>query len=146
MEFTNFVDSKHQLSDADFDWLEGEIGIRLPQDVRLQYLMFNGGEPEDCIYIHNGYKYVVQEFFSIKYGKTGHTIEDNYRELACNEKVIPKDIVPFASDPAGDFYCIDMATGNVVIFRSEHLPNLNNCITVLAKSMTEFVNGLVEDD
>ncbi|PUB83003.1 MAG: hypothetical protein DBP02_13275 [gamma proteobacterium symbiont of Ctena orbiculata] len=145
MEYNDFVNSQHQLSETDFDWLYKETDIVLPSEVRSHYLLFNGGEPEQYIYIKDGDKYVVQEFFSIRYGEAGRTIENNYRDLVLNEKVIPSNMVPFGRDPAGDFYCFDVATGSISIFRSESLPDLNNCITMLASSMTEFVYGLVED-
>jgi hypothetical protein len=145
MEYNDFVNSQHQLSETDFDWLYTETGIVLPSEVRAHYLVFNGGEPEQYIYIKDGNKYVVQEFFSIRYGEAECTIENNYRELVMNEKTIPANMVPFGRDPAGDFYCFDVATGQISIFRSEHLPDLNKCITALARSMTEFVDGLVED-
>ncbi len=143
---TDFVNAKHKLSDADFAWLEREIGAALPPAVRAHYSLFNGGEPEKYIFAANDSKYVVQEFFSIKYGKPGHNIEDNYQELVKGERLIPKELVPFASDPAGDFYCFHVATGQIVLFRSEHLPDMEKCITILAGSMTEFVDGLVADN
>jgi len=142
----NFEKSGRQLSDMDFTWLEAQIGLALPPDVRAHYSTFNGGEPENYLYVTGKDRYVVQEFFSIRYGKPGHNIEDNYRELARNEKIIPNRLVPFAIDPAGDFYCFDSVTGHISIFRSENLPDLQKCITFLANSMSDFVEGLVEDD
>jgi hypothetical protein len=91
-------------------------------------------------------RYVVQVFFSIRYGKAGRTIEETYRELVKNRKVIPPRMAPFAVDPAGDYYCFDLVTGHISIFRSEFFPDLESCITHLADSMTGFVDGLVEDD
>lgn len=141
-EFTNF---QRGLSETDFAWFKNETGLTLPPDVRAHYAQYNGGEPRDYLYVSDGTKYVVQEFFPIRYGKPGETVEDNYRELVRKDKLIPKGMMPFAIDPAGDFYCVDIPTGQVSIFRAEFLPNLMKCITPLAPSMSTFVAGLVED-
>ena len=144
-KYVNFDNARRELSDSDFAWLEAQIGTALPKAVRAHYSVFNGGEPENYIYVLDENRYVIQEFFSIRYGKPGHNIEDNYRELVQKERIIPKGMVPFAIDPAGDFYCFDSADGRISIFRSEHLPDIEKCITFLANSISDFVDGLVED-
>src|SRR5262245_2590120 len=140
-----FENSAAPIEEEDFDWLAQRLGVPFPPSAKAQYLEYNGGEPDAYVFASNGLKLVVQQFFSIKYGKSGNTIEDNYAELVLREGIIPRGLIPFAIDPAGDYYCISSETGSISIFRSEHLPDLSRCITLLADSMSDFVAGLSED-
>lgn len=145
MDFNDFVNAMQKLEPSDFLSIEHEVGASLPVEVKAHYSAFNGGEPEKYIFVHDGINYVVQEFFPIKYGAAGRTMEDNYRDLNRTRKIIPQSFIPFALDPAGDYYCFDVVTGEIFLFRGEHLPNIDGCIKTLAKSMTEFVDGLTQD-
>lgn len=145
MTYVCFENSAAPIVEADFDWLAQQLGVQFPLSARSQYLEFNGGEPDPYVFASEGSKFVVQQFFSIKYGKAGNTIEDNYAELVMREGIIPRDLIPFAIDPAGDYYCVSAETGGISIFRSEHLPDISRCLTHLADSMTDFVAGLSED-
>ena len=143
--FNNFEHSQVGIDSSDLDKLETMLTHKLPADFRAQYLLFNGGEPEKCLYLFNGDPLVVQEFFSIARGSGERTIEGNYKELVEIEKIIPNNFLPFGRDPGGDFYCLDMLDGSVSIFRAEYLPNISDCITVISGSMGEFLDGLTED-
>lgn len=144
MTYVSFENSATPIGEEDFDWLAQRLGTRFPQSARAQYLEWNGGEPSPYVFTSEGVKFVVQQFFSIRYGKAGETVEDNYEELVLREKIIPRDLIPFAVDPAGDYYCLSAKTGDVSIFRSEHLPDLSRCVTHLADSMSAFVAGFSE--
>lgn len=145
-DFNEFTNAQSGISESELKDLESLTGHQLPLDFKEHYLIFNGGEPERCLYVFEGVPIVVQEFFPIAYGDQGNTIESHFRELVLEEKLIPGSLLPFGRDPSGDFYCLDMDSGKVTVFRAEYLPNLSNCITEVAKSMSEFLNGLVDDE
>lgn len=145
MHVNVFERPSRDLAEEDLEWLQATTRIRLPREVSEHYLCFNGGEPENHLYVAGDRRFVVQEFFPIRYGRRGSNLEDHHRGLVEQERIIPAGMIPFARDPAGDFYCFDAATGAVSIFRAEHLPDVERCITRLAPSFAEFVSGLVGD-
>jgi hypothetical protein len=146
-DFNEFLNAEREIGEAELKNLEELAGYQLPADFKEHYLIFNGGKPEHYLYVFGGdpVPLVVQEFLPIAYGDAGNTVEGNYKELVIGERVIPKNLLPFGSDPGGDFYCLDMDNGKIVVFRAEYLPALSECITEVAGSMTEFLNGLVEE-
>ena len=85
-DFNEFVNSQSSISGSNLDELESMLGYKLPDDFKEHYLLFNGGEPENCLYFFNDEPLVIQEFFSIYNGENGKTIEGNYKELVDEEK------------------------------------------------------------
>lgn len=146
MQVNVFAHPSRDLTEVDLAWLEATTRIRLPREVREHYLCFNGGEPENPLYVAGDQTFVVQEFFPIRHGPRGTNLEDHHRSLVEQDGIIPAGMIPFARDPAGDFFCFDSATGAVSLFRAEHLPDRQRCITRLAPSFAEFVAGLARDD
>lgn len=144
-DFNEFINAQHGIGESELKALEDLTGYQLPLDFKEHYLIFNGGEPERCLYMLQGDPVVIQEFFPIAYGGDGSTVESHYRELVIGDKIIPGNLLPFGRDPGGDFYCLDMESGKITIFRAEYLPDLSECITEVACSMTEFLDGLVEE-
>jgi len=145
-DFNEFINTQKSITDYHLNELESLTGYKLPSDFREHYLIFNGGEPELCLYMYEGSPLVVQEFFPIAFGDERNTVEGNYRELVLEDKIIPRNLLPFGRDPGGDFYCLDMESGRITIFRAEYLPDLNECITEIAVSLAEFLDGLTEED
>jgi hypothetical protein len=145
-DFNEFMNPQRGISESELSELENLTGYQLPLDFKEHYLLFNGGEPEHCLYMLDGDPLVIQEFFPIGYGAVGSTVDAHFRELVLEDKIIPSNLLPFARDPSGDFYCLDMESGKVIIFRAEYLPELSECMAEVAGSMTEFLNGLVEDE
>ncbi|WP_158136327.1 SMI1/KNR4 family protein [Photobacterium damselae] len=145
-DFNEFMNAQRGISESELKNLESLINHQLPLDFKEHYLIFNGGEPEHCLYVFESEPIVIQEFFPIAYGDQGDTIEEHFKELVLKEKLIPHSLLPFGRDPSGDFYCLDMISGKVTIYRAEYLPNQSNCITEVAESMSDFLNGLIKDE
>ena len=145
-DFNEFMNAQRGISESELKNLESLIDHQLPLDFKEHYLIFNGGEPEYCLYVFEGEPIVIQEFFLIAYGDQGNTIEDHFKELVLEKKLIPDSLLPFGRDPSGDVYCLDMDSGKVTIYRAEYLPNLSDCITEVAESMSYILNGLIEDE
>jgi SMI1/KNR4 family protein SUKH-1 len=141
-DFNEFINQQRSISESELSELERLTGYQLPLDFKEHYLLFNGGEPEHCLYMLNGDPIVIQEFLPIAYGLVGSTVDAHFRELALEDKIIPPNLLPFARDPGGDFYCLEMQSGRVIVFRAEYFPELSECTVEIAGSMTEFLNGL----
>lgn len=144
-DFNDFTNAQKSLGDSEFRALEALTSYQLSTEFKNHYLVFNGGTPEHCLYISEGAPMVVQELFPITYGDQGNTVESHFRELVLKEKIIPKSFLPFGRDPGGDFYCLDMSNGKIIVFRGEYLPDVESCIREVAFSMNEFISGLVQD-
>ncbi len=66
-----------------------------------------------------------------------------------NQAVIPVDLLPFAHDPGGNFFCLDLEKGGVVFYAtdsfSQELPRHENHIklkTFLTDSFDDFMTRL----
>lgn len=142
--YIEFINTKNDIDNSHLDRLESLTGYKLPADFRQHYLLFNGGEPEYYLFLYQGDPLVVQEFFPVMFGEARSTVEGHYKTLVLDDGVIPNYLLPFGRDPGGDFYCLDMENGRIVVFRAEYLPNMKECITCVAGSMSEFLNGLTD--
>ena len=137
-----FDDQSPSIQGDDIDDLSQRLGVTFPASARRHYLEFNGGIPSLDVYDMNGELLAVQQFFSIKYGVPLFTIEDNYEELALRQGILPKNLLPFAIDPGGDYYCLSTETGEVSIFRPEFLPDHEKANVRICESIDEFTSGL----
>lgn len=61
---------------------------------------------------------------------------------------MPSQLVPFASDAGGDYFCIDTAKesyGRIMFFESEYYDNLSRATVELASSFSELITKLKID-
>jgi hypothetical protein len=63
----------------------------------------------------------IQEFLS--FGNGSESVEQTYRDLFLENGLTPDEILPFAADSSGDYFCISVALdtlGAVIFFDSEN--------------------------
>ncbi|MQP66283.1 hypothetical protein GE253_13125 [Niveispirillum sp. SYP-B3756] len=108
----------HPLSEEDMRLLEIELKFPLPEYFKKFYLKHNGGtpnlscfEPDDPNYD----AYEISQFLPIK-DKTsdGRNIENTCQKMR-KKGVFPSDLIPFAKDWGGNFFCIT-PNGSVIFF------------------------------
>lgn len=145
----DFVDTEKPLVESDFIYVERRLGLVLPSQLKSHYAKFNGGSPKKCVLNTNDSLYVVNQFLPIKYGAAGQRLEDVYTTLNVSESALPKNLVAFALDPGGDFFCIDVdATGLEAVYmcRSDYFDDPSRACEFLADSFDSFVGKLRDDE
>ncbi len=130
---------------ADVDAVERRIGRTLPDALRAHYLDANGGKPEhsSCFYGEN-FELVVHNFLSMRPGGKGD-FEDSFMQAKVDAPFLPPDLIPFAIDPGGDFFCISDApprAGQIFFFYSEEADDPEAATVRLAPSLPEFIENL----
>ncbi len=147
MSATTFNRTKEVLSAADIEAVEAKFGFKFPADFKDHYLLYNGGNPDKNFFIlHNDSIYGVQLFLSIKYGN--HTIEEDIQQLKVDEAVLPEDLVPFAIDSSGNYFCFsksEISFGVIYYWDSENYDDPDRAVTRLADSLSDFIAGLQDE-
>jgi hypothetical protein len=147
MEQNEFVGTEQGITDADLDEVERTFRFIFPKKVRSHYLRYNGGSPTNYLFKKDHTVFVIHEFLPVKYGK--HLFEQSFRNLKNEAAVLPKHLVPFAVDPGGDYYCFsvrDKDVGSIWIYRGEYSEEPDSAVEYLAKSLDDFVGGMVADE
>lgn len=143
-----FSHSGRPLSRADVHAAEQAVGIPFPAAVVRHYLAVNGGCPANTFWGDGTYEQDVSYFFPMRdeVGEGG-TVEGEYADFVARELIDP-ELVPFARDAGGNFYCFD-AAGAVYytvfdVWEPERTSaeNRARARTRLPASFAEFVDGL----
>jgi len=139
-------DPKPQITDADIKNSEQQLNIKFPEELKEYYKINNGGHSEVNLFELNGNGYKINEFLPLKYGDD--TIESTYKEAFVDNSLMPKDLVPFAADAGGDYFCFSIKEneyGNIYFYESEYYDNPARSHVFLANSLSEFLEKLVVD-
>ncbi len=142
---SEFARTFPNLSSEDFRKLEGTMGMALPEDLRRHYESFNGGTPKKNTFIADD-EYRIKEFLPILYGAKGACLEDAYVDLVLNNKSFPKDVIPFASDGGGDYFCYCLSAerrGEVFFYQSDYYDDPARAVVWLAPTFNAFMKALV---
>ncbi|MFJ9844849.1 SMI1/KNR4 family protein [Kitasatospora sp. NPDC101155] len=135
---------------ADIRDVEQAIGVSLPEDLRRHYLWGNGGFAirSEFILPERGLEYDVAEWDSMKYLRSaeGVLFEDTYRRLVRDRKLIPDQLIPFAVNGGGDFFCMDRATQGIVFYVMDYCAEPEVAIRHLTGSLREFLDILVTEE
>jgi cell wall assembly regulator SMI1 len=154
MEYDNeFENTAQTLTSDELDRVLGELGIDIPGDLKAHYLAYNGGNPKKYLFHDGDVIYVLQEFLPVKYASAGRRFEDVIHDLQDDLKrgckVLPDYLIPFATDPGGDYYCISNRSedlGSIFIFRGEHFDQPDRACKKLANSLREFIDEMTEEE
>lgn len=128
---------------------ERAVGVPFPRDVVRHYLAVNGGYPAHTFWTDGHYEQDVSHFFPVGRAAAddGGTVEARYADFVARGLLDP-DLVPFARDAGGNFYCFD-AGGAVYyavfdVWDAERTPaeNRARARTRLTGSFADFVAGL----
>jgi SMI1-KNR4 cell-wall len=142
------IDFEHvslPLVDADLDEVERRFDFIFPEDLRKHYLRYNGGHPKKNRFINDGRTYILHDFLPIKASKiaTLSTLEKCIEWLKVDKQIIPMYLVPFASDPFGNFFCFSTQIpdfGGIYWFKIEGRRKMEG--DFLSSSFNDFLNKL----
>ncbi|MND90693.1 SMI1 / KNR4 family protein [compost metagenome] len=151
--------SDSPVTEADIEALEINIGFKLPADFKDFYMDFNGGSPSREFWAEDeDFEPIrVEDFKSISRIGASDGCETKYiggcYRLMQEKKVLPRQLVPFANDEAGNFICIEKDSGRIIYFAVDvfqpdidmHLNHLN-AQRHMSDSFGEFIESLVDED
>jgi hypothetical protein len=153
-----FLKTKQDLSERDILRVEEKYNICLPEEYKAYLLQYNGGYPERPCFasVEDKYEQAYSPFSScIHYFYAIH--EERYSNFETSYEIflgrMPKHIIPIAYDPGGNQVCISIGKqdhGFIYFWDHEKeapknkAPDYGN-LTLLAKSLRVFINGLYPD-
>ncbi|PTB21041.1 hypothetical protein C9I57_09985 [Trinickia symbiotica] len=155
MQQNTFSKCGPPIAQSDVERLESDLGIQLPEAVKVHYLTFNGGMPaldwfpllDDCepIWIH--------EFLPIGTRDAEEpTIQSVYARVI-GKAGWPRSFVPFAVDAGANLFCVDADSGAVHCWLADTFDetltdaeNRQKADRRLADSFEQFVSSLVSEE
>jgi len=127
---------------------EKSLGTSLPTDYREFLILHNGGTPEKYLVCRSGSNEpseVWNDSLGLHNGPTYCRLDIATKDL---KEYLPKDIIPFATDPGGNSFCIGISgeyRGKIYFWDHEQAQDQDS-ISELASSFTEFVANLVSEE
>lgn len=120
--FRNCADS---ITESDMNDVVSGLGYSLPDSFRKHYFLFNGGNPVNKIFKLNddSEPLEVVGFYPIKYNtpafETVNSLLLEHYIFLVGKNIIPKEVMPFAHDPGGNFFCLNLENGNVIFYATD---------------------------
>ncbi|ENL6905816.1 SMI1/KNR4 family protein [Enterobacter ludwigii] len=155
----NFKKCEKKIGRADIYKTESKLSITLPDDFVSHYLQFNGGTPEKSWWDGDeGFEPVeVAGFKPFVYNTQTNddpgTLIDGCYISMLDREMIPRNLLPFANDWGGNFFCLNLDNYSIVYFATdsfdEDLTMQENHIKLqryLINSFSNFVDGLVTEE
>lgn len=146
------------IDNAALDASEAALEKKLPIPFRQHYLKYNGGIPEDNLFPGNEAWEPLEAagFYPIKKNRNAANSQnsllvDHYHFMRSKE-VIPENLLPFAHDPGGNFFCLDLADGSVNFYATDGFDpdlsaaeNFDKARRRLAGSFDSFMDQLTHN-
>lgn len=153
------LNSGSPISNLDIKNLESYLGLKFPAEFRELYLASNGGSPNREFWNKDeGFEPIrVEDFKSIAHAGASDENDTKYIggcfKIMRERNVLPAQLIPFASDEAGNFICLENGSGRIIyfavdIFQSDVDMSINhvNAQKFLSASFDEFVRSLIDED
>lgn len=113
---------------------EQDYRITLPDTLKELIITNNGGRPSlDIIKMADGKEVEIKALLSFNKEDT----ENIYNVIEYFKKQFNGNILPIATEPSGDYFCIDLTSNSIVYWEHE-----TNRLTFIAKNLVEFLNCL----
>lgn len=155
----NIINCEKNIGRADITKTEEKLSITLPDDFVSHYLQFNGGISEKSWW-DGDEDFEPTEMAAFKpfayNSQTNNAPEsliDGCYISMVDREVIPKDLLPFANDWGGNFFCLDLDNYSIVYFATDSFDedltmqeNHRKLQRYLTNSFANFVNGLVAEE
>lgn len=153
-----FENCEQSISAEDLEAVERSIGYPLPAEFSAHYLKWNGGKPlRDTFYDESGEGDTIAHVYPVKHcakrNDDPKALLDGHYQYMLQKGVIPKNLLPFASDWGGNFFCIDLQSGAVVFYATDafspdasQAENFRDAQRKLSPSFSEFIDALEEGD
>lgn len=155
----NIINCEIKIGRADIAKTEERLSITLPDDFVSHHLQFNGGTPEKTWWDGDEDFEPVEVAAFKPFVNNGQTnddprslINDCYISMV-DRQVIPKNLLPFANDWWGDFFCLDLDNYSIIYFATDSFDedltmqeNHRKLKRYLTNSFSNLVNGLVTEE
>ena len=112
-------------------------GVKLPTEVIKMLEMYNGGRPPKKCFDTNKHKECVFKTLLSYNTDDLETIYKIYKE-GSDTKFIEMKLYPIASDPFGNYICVDLKDGEAIVLLRMETLDVEQC----ADNITEFINKL----
>ena len=122
--------------------LEMFLEVKLTDDYKKFLLEHNGGHPEPSISKHSCVRYL----FGLHNGPYHCNL---VKRIKMYQGRIPEGIIPIASDPGGNLFCLALKQNRGSVYfwdheREEDEPSMNN-MEIESTSFNSFIEELKED-
>jgi cell wall assembly regulator SMI1 len=139
------VDCDVSLTPEDVDRVEAKLALKLPAALRAHYLRWNGGTPEPWVFKGASHTEVVSELLPLQTEEDADTAVDVYRDLVVRKRLVPTTLFPFAVDPGGDYFFVDVGTPDGQVFIYRHDTAFEN-LRALDHGFDAFLAALVDEE
>jgi cell wall assembly regulator SMI1 len=151
---TCFDTSAPAIAMADFDALEQALGRPLPEAFKQHYLRYNGGAPSDTQVPGDSVwePTEVAMFNSIKFPLPGQGASSemlHHYQAMVAKQLIPDVVLPFAWDPGGNLFVLDLRTASVAYYPTDMFDpaldaagNFAKAQRTVATSFEQFLHNL----
>lgn len=141
----NFVHAASRLLPSDLDDVERRFDFCFPRVVREHYLGHNGGCPDKNRFSNERGTFIIDSFIPVKASAlpTAPILETVLQRLKAVAGTTPWQLIPFADDPCGNFYCFSVGQedfGAIYWFEAEGYGQHRT--EFLARSLDEFMANL----
>lgn len=147
-----FLNTEAAIGLAELDDLEALIGKKLPDSFRDHYLRYNGGTPERTYWLSENMDEPLEVASFKPIASTPSNLLSTYHSMV-NKQVIPAQLLPFANDWGGNYFCLNLESGLISYFTTDNFysdlsveENQTKSEIVICSSFACFVQGLVEEE
>jgi hypothetical protein len=148
-----FSDGEKPLAEADFVKIEKKLNAKLPDAMKKLYAASNGGMPSPCMWVDaTGALGEMEIFHFLPFlyikgrAKAEHLIIDGIALNSWKEGTLPRELLPFAADIDGNFFCINLGSEDIVHFTTDDgeavqkgtIRKLNDSFSDFIQSITGF--------
>lgn len=148
MKRNKFTDTLKKIKAEDVAKLEGSLSKKLPESFIGHYLKYNGGVP-DLDWVPGSGEFeptIVQEFYSIYADGIPDDLKsdclyEHYLKMV-EMKVIERNLLPFAVDPGGNFYALNLDNGSIYYCVTEGAKQ----VRLLFDDFSSFLSSLTDED
>ena len=113
---------------------EKDYGITLPDLLKKFIISNNGGRPNlDIIKTEEGKEVEIKSLLSFN----KEDIENIYNVIDYFKKEFNGELVPIASEPSGDYFCVDISKGSILYWEQE-----TSKVIFISKNLNEFIDKL----
>ncbi|QGT84324.1 SMI1/KNR4 family protein [Pseudomonas coronafaciens] len=147
--------SDSTIGNSELEHLESVVGRSLSEAFKQFYIKHNGGIPnKDWWDSNDEYEPIRVKRFKAVASEISVDAADTKFLGGCyismvKKEVIPKTLLPFAIDDGGNFFCLDLADGNVCFYATDSFDsekstaiNQTEAYRWLAISFEKFVENL----
>ncbi|HDC4493078.1 TPA: SMI1/KNR4 family protein, partial [Enterobacter asburiae] len=121
----NIINCEKKIGRADITKTEEKLSITLPDDFVSHYLQFNGGISEKSWWDGDeDFEPIEMAAFkpfayNSQTNNAPESLIDGCYISMVDREVIPKNLLPFANDWGGNFFCLDLDNYSIVYFATD---------------------------